>query len=167
MPSLCTRSAQTCRCNRVARTWASVPCSTQEPMPTMTATFVAARSRQRPNISRAQQAFTHTRILGEHTANIKRLYSCDFLRLERRRRDQEGGGTQHEEHRGVGRAAGANHACGLFIGEHHAAAGDLREHERCGNGTPAATAGRRRAWGTKATGIPRRARAGPGSIWRA
>src|SRR5438552_1595505 len=53
-------------------------------MPTMTAAFLAARFRQKPNTSRARQAFTHTRILGEHTANIKRLYSCDFLRLERR-----------------------------------------------------------------------------------
>ena len=42
-------------------------------MPTVTAAFVAARFRQKPNTSRARQAFTHTRILGEHTANVKQL----------------------------------------------------------------------------------------------
>ncbi len=47
-------------------------------MPTVTAAFVAARFRQKPNTSRARQAFTHIRILGEHTANVKRLYSAIF-----------------------------------------------------------------------------------------
>src|ERR1019366_2109972 len=43
LPSLCTRDAQTCLCNQVAQTWASVPYSTQEPMLTMTGALVAVR----------------------------------------------------------------------------------------------------------------------------
>jgi hypothetical protein len=39
-------------------------------MPTMTGALVAVRHGQRPNTNRAWQPFTHTRILGEHTANI-------------------------------------------------------------------------------------------------
>jgi hypothetical protein len=78
VPSLCTRGAQACLCNQVAQTWASVPCSTQEPMPTMTGAWVAVRHGQRPNTNRAWQAFTHTRMLGEHKANVKPSYSATF-----------------------------------------------------------------------------------------
>jgi hypothetical protein len=42
-------------------------------MPTMTGALVAARPGQRPNLIRARQAFTHARILGEHTANDNTL----------------------------------------------------------------------------------------------
>src|SRR5216684_6366280 len=83
LPSLCTRGAQT---------WASVPYSTQDPMPTVTAAFVAARFRQKPNTSRARQAFTHIRILGEYKANVKRLYSAIFCDWKDARREQEGSG---------------------------------------------------------------------------
>ena len=78
---LCTRGAQTCLCNRVAQTWASVPCSSQEPIPTMTGALVAARLGQRPNTIRARQAFTHARILGEHTTNVNSSRALRFFAI--------------------------------------------------------------------------------------
>jgi hypothetical protein len=59
LSSLCTQGAQTFLCNQVAQTWASVPYSSQGPLPTMTAALVAARPGQGPNTNRAWQAFAH------------------------------------------------------------------------------------------------------------
>jgi hypothetical protein len=60
--------------NRVAQTCRSVPCSTQEPMPTMTAALVAARHGQRPNTNQAWQALAHQFMRGEQTANINSYF---------------------------------------------------------------------------------------------
>ena len=67
-------------------------------MPTVTAAFVAARFRQKPNTSRARQAFTHIRILGEYKANVKRLYSaifCDWKDARRTGRIGERNSCRH------------------------------------------------------------------------
>jgi len=69
-------------CNRVAQTCPSVPCSTQEPMPTMMAAFVAARSRQRPNTKSSMAGvYSHTdtrRTYGECQALVYSAIFCDW-----------------------------------------------------------------------------------------
>ena len=68
-------------CTRVAQTWGSVPCSTQEPLPTMMAALVAAALGQRLNTNREWQAFAHTLMLGEHTTNVNSLRRLRFFAI--------------------------------------------------------------------------------------
>src|SRR5450631_3241093 len=73
-------------CNRVAQTWGSVPCSTQEPMPTTKVTLVAAALGQRLNTNREWEASGHTLMLGEYKANINHFCTLRLFAIGRCRK---------------------------------------------------------------------------------
>ena len=61
------------RCNRVAQTWSSEPCPSQESVPSLTTALVVAMGRVEAGIEHDKR-IRRQPILGEYTANINTLF---------------------------------------------------------------------------------------------